>query len=66
MGAVLPGDLLRINQPEVGLVDQRRGLQGVSGAFLPHKTFGNAAQFGVHEWNEAFQGRRITVTPGKQ
>jgi hypothetical protein len=37
MGAVLPIDMLAINQPKVSLADQGRSLQGVIGAFAPHE-----------------------------
>ena len=36
MGAVPPVHAFGIDQPQVGFVDQGRGLQAVAGAFAPH------------------------------
>jgi hypothetical protein len=63
--AVLPGDLSRVNKAQVGFIDKRRGLQGVPGALLPHKTSGNPAQFGVDERDQPFQRRRIACAPSQ-
>ena len=49
MGAVLPPDSLHIDEAHVGLVDERRRLQGVTGALPSHATSRNPTQFVVHE-----------------
>src|SRR5574341_1730686 len=40
MGAVLPLDALVINQPQISLIDERRGLQQVSGILTRHVPLG--------------------------
>jgi hypothetical protein len=39
VGAVLPLDILPVNQPHKGLVKKRRGLQDVAAAFARHVVF---------------------------
>jgi len=38
MGAILPAHALVIDEPQVGFVNQSRGLQGVAGALPAHVT----------------------------
>jgi hypothetical protein len=40
LGAPLPLNLLLIHQPQIGLVNQRRWLQGVVCALAPKKSYG--------------------------
>ena len=56
MCAVLPPHLPDIDELEVGLVDQRGGLQGVSDALMAHLTPRDATKFRMHHRNEALEG----------
>ena len=47
MGPVLPADRTLIDQPDKGLVDERRRLQGVVGALAPQVAGRQPAQLGV-------------------
>ena len=51
----------RTDQPDVGLVDQGRGLQGVSWTLTAHLAGGNAMQFGIDEFNGRLAGIAISV-----
>ena len=46
---VLPVRIVRAEQPQVHLVDQARGPQGVTGPFLPEIAGRDATQLRVHE-----------------
>ncbi len=49
MGAVLPSNILPIDQSQISLVDQCRGLQGVVAAFARHPAFSQPVQFAINE-----------------
>ncbi len=55
-----------INQPQVGFVDQRRGLQSMAWTFAAHIGLGQAMQFLVNERSQFFQGGLISRAPGKE
>ena len=63
MRAILPVDALRTNQPDVGLVDQRRRLERVPGPLTAHIPPGQAAQFRVHQRDEPIQSGAIAGAP---
>ena len=46
--AVLPVDLFLIGQPQISLVDERRGLKGVILALSPEIASGDGSQFVIH------------------
>jgi hypothetical protein len=49
VGSVLPLDLLNIDQPQVGLIDERRRLQAVADAFSRHAPFGYPVQLSLDQ-----------------
>src|SRR5688572_15879589 len=53
MCAVLPGHLSLINQTQVSLMDQGRGLQCVIGAFASEIITCQTAEFAIDEWNKS-------------
>ena len=63
MHAVLPGYALGIHQTEVGLVDQRRGLQCVPRAFVTHVAPRQTPQFVVDQGSQLVQRRRVATAP---
>jgi hypothetical protein len=54
--AVLPGDVLPVNQPQVSLVDERRGLQGLGVALVLEVRGGQPPQLVVDQF-EQLRGR---------
>ena len=58
--------LLRIHQPEVGLVDQRRGLERLAGLLLGHLCGGQLAQLVVDQRQELLGGVRVALLDGGQ
>ena len=63
MSAVLPLHVLLIYQPQVGFIDQRRGLQSVAGAFAAHVTAGELSQLGVDQRQQLIERRLVAVAP---
>ncbi len=49
MGAVLPVKLAYRRQPQIGLVDQRGGLERMARPLAPHAARGKAAKFVMHQ-----------------
>jgi hypothetical protein len=66
MRAVLPLDILPIDQPHVSFVAKRRRLEDVAGALGSHVAMGYAMQFRVNQRHEFFQGQTITIVPRQQ
>jgi len=66
VGAVLPADILRSDQLEVGLVDESIRLQAISRCFLAHEASCGAAQFVVDQRHQALQCRLIALRPCAQ
>jgi hypothetical protein len=62
--AVLPRDTTLIDQPEVGLVNERCRLQGMTGSFASKVGRRAAAQFLVDERHEQIARGDIAVAPG--
>ena len=64
--AVLPVHLLDIDEPQVGLVDERRGLQAMAAPFTAHASPGDLLQLPLHERNHPAEGRLVAVSPREQ
>ena len=63
MGAVLPVHALVIDQPHVGFVDQRRGLQAVAGALALHVVARQAVELVVHDRCQLGERALVPVAP---
>ena len=61
--AVLPVDLLRANQAEIRLVDERGRLQAVANPLARHAAFGDAVQLAMNERDQLLERSVITATP---
>ena len=61
MGTGLPVDFFDAREPEIGFVDQSRGLEGMIGSFATKIGRGETAEFGVDQGDEAFFG--LAVSP---
>ena len=66
MSPVLPLDLLAVNEPDIGFVDEAGCLQSVTRLLPGHVAAGEPAQRLVHERDEFVQCRRITPPPGQE
>ena len=66
MSTALPLDALDLDQPEVGLVDQRGGLKRVIGPLAAHVTGGQATELLMDERKQLIQGRFVTPAPSLQ
>ena len=64
--AVLPVGVLLIHELEVGLVDERRGLQRVLGPLSPEMRVRDPVQFLVDERHQVIEGIAIALVPGEQ
>ena len=63
MGAVLPLHALVVDQPHVGFVDQRRGLQAVAGALALHVVVRQTVEFVVHDRRQPGERALVPVAP---
>src|SRR2546426_119493 len=63
MGAILPLHVLRIDQPQIGLIDQGSGSQRVTRPFPRHVALRQTVQFLRDERREFLQCRLIPITP---
>ena len=59
MNAIVPSGLVKVDQLEVGLVDEVRSLQGMASALTRHVAFCEATQFFVNRGNELIHRRFI-------
>ena len=59
-------DIAGVDQPQIGFIDQRGGLQGVPRILLTHVATSQPAQLFVHQGSELLQGSRISVSPGQE
>ena len=64
--AALPVDLRGVDQPQIGFVDQRGGLEGMVAVFLAQITARELAQFLVHQRHELVWRGGVPVAPGEQ
>src|SRR6266404_8109689 len=63
VGAALPDRLRIVDQPQVGLVENDGGLQGVAGTFPAHVMVGEPAQFGLHQREQLLQRSLVSAAP---
>jgi len=63
MRAILPIDLALVDEPDVGLMNQSRRLQGVVGALSPKLARGHAAELRVDEWQQLAERSAVAATP---
>ena len=64
--AILPLDLLDFDQPEIRLVDERRGLKRMPDAFVAHVAPRDTAQFLMDERQQLIERGLLTSAPGLQ
>jgi hypothetical protein len=60
---VLELQLAQAGQPQVGFVDQRRGLQRVFRALAPQDAIGNPAKLRVHALDQRLEGGGVSGVP---
>ena len=60
---IVPGDVPGIDQPDVGFVHQRRGLEAVPRSLAGHAAPGDAMELAVHERNQPLQGSLVALRP---
>ena len=61
--AILPVDVLSVDQTQVSLVHQRRRLQAVTGPLTSHAAAGDAMQLPLHDRNELLERRLVAFSP---
>ena len=66
MGAILPVDLTLVNQPQVDLVNEGGGLQGMVGPLAPNLAGGNPVKFRVNERQQLIERGTVATTPGTE
>jgi len=66
MCAILPRDGFRVDQPEIGLVDERRGLKAVVDPLAPDVALRDAMQLLVNQRDEALQRILVSLSPFEQ
>jgi len=55
-----------VHQPQIDLVDQGGGLQGVASPFIRHITVRRPVQFLVHQRGQPLQCLPVPVAPGPE
>ena len=60
---VAPRDILRVDQPEIGLVDEDRGLEAVTRALSRHAALRDLVEFPVDERNQSLEGTLVAPPP---
>jgi hypothetical protein len=63
MRAIVPGNLRLIYQAQKRFVDQRRGLQGVTGLFTAQIAFRLLAQLVIHDRQQFIERGTVAVAP---
>ena len=63
VGAILPLHLPDIDQFQVGLIDERRGLQRVAGTLRSHVTARHQVQFPVNHWKQLVESLLVARAP---
>ena len=66
MRPILPLHPLVVDQADVGLVDQRRGLEAVISSLAPHVPVGEPTEFGVHDGRQRVERALVAVAPGAE
>jgi len=64
MNAVTVIGLFLLHQAGISFVNERGGLQGVAGAFIPEVAVGDFAKLAVDEWNEMIQRHLVAAREG--
>ncbi len=64
--AILPLHAPVLHQPHVRLINQRRRLQAVAGAFACHVAPCQTVQFGINNRRQPFQRAGVSAAPGTQ
>jgi hypothetical protein len=63
VSSILPSHILVVDESQISLVDQRRGLQGMVGALAAHVIASQPAQLLIHKGNQPIERGLITVAP---
>ena len=63
MCSIVQIDLALVDKPQVHLMNQRRGLQGVIGPLAPKLTRGHAAELRIDEWQQLIERAIVASTP---
>jgi hypothetical protein len=63
MPAIANGNRVALHEAEERFVDQRGGLQRVSGALVRHVVHGDTMQLAVHERNQPLESGVIAFAP---
>jgi hypothetical protein len=66
LGAILPLDLTDIDQPEIRLINQSRGLQRMTGTLSRHVSPCGPVQFPIDQWKQLLQSSVISIAPRQQ
>ena len=66
MRAILPLDAPDVDESQVRLVGERRGLESVARTLAAHVTAGQPAQFGIDERREPIERAFIPLAPGQE
>jgi hypothetical protein len=66
VGAVLPVHLSDVDQPQIRLVDERRGLQGLAGSLAREASLRDSPQLTVHERHQGIEGGFVTLPPRQE
>ena len=66
MRAIPPVQILQLDQPQIKLVDERRGLEEVTGTFGAHALPGGAMEFAVDVRCQLLERLLIAAAPGVQ
>jgi hypothetical protein len=66
MRAALPGRIALIDEPHVGLMDKRGGLQRVPQAFLAQVAGGQSAKFPINQGREVIKSLLVPLCPLSQ
>ena len=63
MGAVLPVDVRRVDEPQIRLVDECCCLEAVTGALAGHAAARDLVELPVDERDQPLEGRLVAVPP---
>ena len=61
--AIMPVDVLLTHQPQVSLIDERRGLQRVAGSLSTHVVVRQPVKLRLNQRQQLIQGRLIATAP---
>ena len=64
--AILPARVVLINQFEIGLVDECRGLERVIGPLVTQVAGGDAAQFPIHDRDQIRERTPVATAPSEE